>query len=241
MRIPAQVALTVCSDAPSLAHQVAICFAEILRQRPKSNYTVALSGGRVAVPFFNECAGLVLKDDLEQVHFFWADERCVPPDHQESNFALALKHLLAPLSVPAMNIHRIRGEAAPEAAAVEASKELMQVANVQEGSPILDLVILGMGEDGHVASLFPGDPFTGVAGEPVYRAVVASKPPPNRITLGYTAILQARHVWVLVAGANKTEAAKKALHLNEDLPLGRVLKHRPGTRIFITEDLIGEP
>ena len=114
---------------------------------------------------------------------------------------------LGPLGIPAHHIHRIRGETPPGAAAAQAETELRDLAPPgQGGQPVLDLVFLGMGEEGHVASLFPGEPPEIVASPAVYRPVTASKPPPRRITLGYPAIAAARQVWVLAAGPGKDQA-----------------------------------
>src|SRR5947209_3369811 len=123
-------------------------------------YSVGLAGGRIAARFFSELTKLetATRAALNSVHFFWGDERCVPPEDPESNFGLAERLLFIALSVPENQIHRIRGEEPPEQAALEAEKELRAVAVEQtRGQPVLDMVFLGMGEDGHVASLFPGE------------------------------------------------------------------------------------
>lgn len=239
MRIPPQVAITVCADADKLARHAADEFRDLLHRRPNPtvNYCVALSGGRVATPFFVHCAATLTQAALNNVHFFWADERCVPPDHEESNFGAANQLLLSPVAIPQPQIHRIHGEAEPGLAAKQAGEELNSIAAAQNGLPILDLVILGMGEDGHVASLFPGDPWTSKDAEPSFRPVIAPKPPPQRVTLGFTRIIEARHAWVLVAGKGKAEAIEKAFSLRDETPLGRVLRNRRSTRVFLTEDL----
>jgi 6-phosphogluconolactonase len=199
-------------------------------------HCVALSGGRIAEAFFARSAERAgaLGLDLSHAHFFWADERCVPPEDAQSNFRLAFDLLLAPLRVPQHCVHRIRGELPPDEAAAEARREICRIAPLLEsGQPSLDLVMLGMGEDGHVASLFPAEPDEIKSSRAVYRAVRNSpKPPPNRITLGYAAIVAARRVWVLVSGAGKEEALRQSLDLSGRTSLGRVLALRPHTKIF---------
>jgi 6-phosphogluconolactonase len=181
---------------------------------------VALSGGRIAVQFFNAVVGLA--PNLEKVHFFWADERCVPADHAESNYGTARKLLFEPLRIPIAHIHRIRGEENPEIAAKLATDELLAVA------PKLDLVFLGMGEDGHVASLFPGMP-----PQPgVYYSVIGPKPPPQRITVSYEVLAAAREVWVFVSGTGKEMALSRSLASVGDTPLARVINSRTNTKIF---------
>lgn len=155
-------------------------------ERGESQY-VALSGGRIAKQFFNAIVAGT-KDraiSLASIHFFWADERCVPPDNPESNFALADNFLFQPLSIPANQIHRILGEESPEKAASFASAEIRRyVPPDQSGFPTLDIVFLGMGEDGHVASLFPNVFMIEAEAAPeAYLSVVAPKPPPLRVTL----------------------------------------------------------
>jgi 6-phosphogluconolactonase len=200
-----------------------------------SPYCVALSGGRIARGFFIAVAeqAKARKLQLTPVHFFWSDERCVPPADPESNFALAHEFLLTPLNIPEQQIHRIHGEEAPETAAVGAQAELLATAPLNsEGQPVLDLVFLGMGEDGHVASLFPGEPEEVMSSTAVYRPVIAAKPPPHRITMGYPAIAAARQAWVLASGAGKEKAVHEALGPGGKTPLVRVIKLRSHTKIF---------
>lgn len=196
---------------------------------------VALSGGRVARKLFASVAELANagRVSLNSVHFFWADERCVPPHDLESNFRLAHELLFLPLKIPEDHVHRIRGEATPDAGARQAITEIRRFAPLNAGGqPALDLIFLGMGEDGHVASLFPGESEAMRSDRAVYRAVMASKPPPRRITLGYATIKAARQVWVLASGFGKASALRESLASSGHTPLARVLQSRPNTRIF---------
>ncbi len=201
--------------------------------RQHQTHLAALSGGRIAGDFFRAAAENAKRRGVSfaDVHFFWADERCVPPDDPESNYGLAEKWLLQPLQLPATQIHRIRGELPPEESVRKAEEELRRLAANPAGQPVLDLVFLGMGEDGHVASLFPGTPPESIPPTAVYWPVTAVKPPPKRITLNYPGISAAREVWVLASGAGKTEALRASL-AGTRTPLGRVLAMRPQTRIF---------
>ena len=246
-------------------------------KRAGKSHCVALSGGRITQNFFASAveqakARKIGDGDTPSlpgnVHFFWADERCVPPDDTESNFRLANELLFAPLKIPEIQIHRIRGELPPDKAAELATAEILRIVPTAlpsprrgEGQgeeavfsnsipliptlsplgrgegvhslPVLDLIFLGMGEDGHVASLFPGEMETADSDPAVYCAVKNSpKPPPNRITLGYAAIAAARQVWVLVSGAGKEGALRESLAANGSTPLARVTKIRTQTRIF---------
>lgn len=206
------------------------------RADQQSPYSVALSGGRITKSFFKEVVKQAQPRGLRfpAVHFFWADERCVPPTDVESNFASARELLFSPLGIPASQIHRIPGERVPDLASREAEEELIGYfagTAVSSDTPALDLIFLGMGEDGHVASLFPGDTWEDSHSAPLFRPVVASKPPPHRITMTYRLIRAAREVWVLASGAGKRSALASAL-LSPELPLGKVRESRAQLRIF---------
>jgi len=208
---------------------------ELANSSPKKPYCVALSGGRIAKRFCSAVANLAKTRPslFSSVHFFWGDERCVPPTDSESNFALAQELLLRPLRVREQQIHRIRGEDRPESAAAGAEAEIKQIAPLTpEGQPVLDLILLGMGEDGHVASLFPGELEDITRNKAIFRPVIAVKPPPNRITIGYMAIVAAKQVWVLASGAGKEAALRESLAETGKTPLARVIKLRTQTKIF---------
>jgi len=219
------------ANADELAARVASLWLDEIESanRAGKNHCVALSGGRITQKFFNETVKQAKMRNVSfaRVHFFWADERCVPPTDAESNFKLANDLLFAPLKIAETQIHRLRGEIAPAEAVKIAETELRQIA------PVLDLIFLGMGEDGHVASLFPNAtekildttaPFLAIENSP--------KPPPNRISLSYTAIAAAQQVWVLASGAGKEAALRSSLDPNDKTPLGRVIRLRAGTKIF---------
>jgi 6-phosphogluconolactonase len=227
------------ASADELAQAVASAWLDEIEAANRAgnrHCCMALSGGRIAQKFFTavaEQAG-VRAVSFDRVHFFWADERCVPPDDAESNFAIARKFLFAPLKIADVQIHRIRGEDSPEAAAKAASAEISKIAPLNEnGQPVLDLILLGMGENGHVASLFPGEPDVLISDRAIYRAVKNSpKPPPNRVTLGYAAIAAAKRVWVLVSGTGKEAALRESLISKGRTPLARVAQFKTHTIIF---------
>ena len=226
------------ANADELAQAVASAWLDEITaaNRAGKTHRVALSGGRIAQKFFAATVeqAKARAVSFERAHFFWADERCVPPDDAESNFAIAQKFLFAPLKIADAQIHRIRGEDSPETAAKAASIEISKIAPVNEnGQPVLDLIFLGMGEDGHVASLFPGEPDVLISDRAIYRAVKNSpKPPPKRVTLGYAVIAVARQVWVLVSGAGKEAVLHESLLSKGRTPLARVTQFRTRTKIF---------
>lgn len=222
----------------ALAQAVATAWLDEIQATTRDGqpHCVALSGGRITLKFFAAVieSARARAVSLASVEFFWADERCVPPTDPESSFAAADKFFFQPLGIAPERIHRIRGEEAPEFAAQQAEAELCRIAPLDaDGQPILDLVFLGMGEDGHVASLFPGESAALQANESVYRVVRNSpKPPPVRVTIGYSTISAARQVWILASGAGKTAALQASVASNGDTPLARVLRLQPSARVF---------
>jgi 6-phosphogluconolactonase len=198
-------------------------------------YCVALSGGRIALKFFTSVVAQTRAREISLglVHFFWADERCVPPDDAESNFKTAHELLFAPLRINDAQVHRIYGEDSPEIAAQKATMDISHVAPKNSaGQPILDLIFLGMGEDGHVASLFPNQT-EGMAPKSIFCPINFSpKPPPNRVSLTYAAIASAKNVWVLASGAGKEAALRESLLPDGKTPLAKVIHSRTQTKIF---------
>lgn len=222
------------ANATALAQQCAADTLALVAKR-SDRVCVAISGGRIAKDYFSSLARQTHErgQSLARVHFFWADERCVPATDAESNYRSAAELLFTPLGLRPENIHRVRGEIEPGEAARDAEAELRRFSPASAtGQPALDLVLLGMGEDGHIASLFPGEADDVTNSPTVYRPVTASKPPPRRITLGYGAIAAARQVWVLASGAGKETALKESLSPSGKTPFARLLRSRIRTQIY---------
>ena len=200
---------------------------------------VALVGGRIMQKFFLSVAEKAAARNVSfaGVHFFWADERCVPPDDPESNFKPANDLLLMPLRIAPAQIHRLRGELPPSEGVSQANAELLRVVPTTNGQPVLDLIFLSPGEDGHVASLFQNARFEAEKDAncmtPFIFVPDSPKPPPQRISLNYNAIAAARLVWVMASGAGKEDALKRSVNAEGQTSLGRVIKSRLMTKIFV--------
>jgi 6-phosphogluconolactonase len=207
-----------------------------IANRLKAPHDVALSGGRITQKFLAAVVqqSTSRKVPLSQVNFFWADERCVPPTDAQSNFKLVNDELFVPLKISPDKIHRLLGEDGPDAGAKQAEVEIRKVVGANaNGQPVLDLIFLGLGEDGHVASLAPEEPESMMADQAVYRGVHNfAKPPPERITIGYQTIAAARQVWMLASGTGKEQAFRESLAPDGKTPFARVLRLRSGTRVF---------
>jgi len=232
--------ITRLPDDVALATAVASLWLDHVANAARSGspHRVALAGGRITRRFLATTAQLARERgiSLRSVDFFWGDERCVPPDDAESNFRLAHETLLGPANVPETRIHRILGELDPAAAAALAEQELRRVTGAMGPViPVLDLVFLGMGEDAHVASLFPDAPPSVTESPGVFVGTTGPKPPPRRVSLTYRALAAAREVWVLASGSGKQAALHSSLSPqpgSQETPLARVLRERPETRIF---------
>ena len=207
-----------------------------LLSRSPGLHTVALSGGRITKHFFAAAASLVKASSatLSNVHFFWADERCLDPSDSESNFRLARENLLQPLAIAADKIHRLKGEWLPASAVAEANQEILRVVPKDgAGMPVLDMIFLGLGEDGHIASLMPNaTPAVLASREPFVHVSNSPKPPPDRLTLTYPVLAAAKNVWLLTAGAGKAEALKNSVSPGGNTPFARVLQSRGRTLIY---------
>lgn len=232
--------LTRFPDDVALATSVADLWLDQIghAERTGAAHRVALAGGRITRRFLAIAADRARARglSLDGVDFFWGDERCVSTEDAESNFRLAWETLLEPAGVPESRIHRVLGELDPGAAAALAEQEIRRVMGVfGDAMPVLDLVFLGMGEDAHVASLFPGAAVEVTDSRCVYVGTTGPKSPPQRVSLTYRAIAAAREVWVLASGAGKQAALEQSMSPvpgAEETPLGRVLRERSTTRIF---------
>jgi 6-phosphogluconolactonase len=199
--------IVVADDLQDLAHRAAELFA-ILAGRAiaaRGRFHVALSGGETPRTLFGLLAGpdYVGRIDWEHVHLFWGDERHVPPDDAASNYGMTRQALLDHVPIPPANVHRIQGELPAEEAAQRYEQELRSSFGLGAGElPRFDLVLLGMGDDGHTASLFPG---VALPDEPDRLVAAPWVPKLNayRITLTPRVLNNAAVVAFLVAGAGK--------------------------------------
>lgn len=211
-----QPKLRIFDDPDELARGAAEEFAERVASKVESGecFTVALSGGSTPKRLYKLLAGepYLGRVPWQKVHFFWGDERAVPPNHPDSNFGAAYETLLAKISVPPGNIHRIRAELGdPAEAAADYEDELRRFFRLSDGEfPRLDLVFLGMGTDGHTASLFPGSEALAEA----RRLVVApwlEKLEAHRVSLTCPVFNNAACTMFLVSGEEKSETLRLVL------------------------------
>ena len=197
--------------------------------------SIALSGGRITVKLFQSISELAKDQNLPlgDLKFFWADERCVPLDSSDSNYALAKEHLFDPLGIAKEQVYPFAGGQSPtEMSRLGQSMLSQELPLEQSGVPVLDLILLGMGEDGHIASLFPENLSSDQGREESCYDVVASKPPPDRITLSFPVLEAAKEVWLVISGDGKAEVLRAALGGDKSRPVGHLLSLRQHTSIL---------
>ncbi len=174
----------------------------------RDRFAVALSGGSTPQRFYSLLGASMYHDAVEwsRVHVFWADERCVPQGHPESNYRLAHDAFLSRIPVPADNVHRIRGEEEPGKAAQAYEEELRNIFGASDAA-VFDLIILGAGTDGHTASLFPGSAALDEK-ERLAVPVYLEGPKMSRVTLTLAVLNRAARVLFLASGRAKADVVR---------------------------------
>jgi len=209
------VTVEIHASPEELAQAAAALFAERASAAvsARGRFSAALSGGRTPAAYYALLAKPPFASQIpwERVHLFWGDERCVPPDHGDSNYRLARERLIDHVPVPPANVHRIHGEMDPVEAAARYEGELREFFG-QHGQPCpaFDAVFLGLGEDGHTASLFPGSPAIRESVRQVSAQYVDAQKG-WRITLTPPAINAARLVVFIAAGKSKAAVLRDVL------------------------------
>jgi 6-phosphogluconolactonase len=193
-----------------------------------STFTCGLTGGSTALIFL----GALREADVDwsRITLYWGDERAVPPDHPDSNYGLAERLLLSPLGARAPRACRMAGEDVDLARAASAYADLLP--------PALDVLILGVGEDGHVCSLFPGHRGLTIEDRSVVAIEGAPKPPPRRLTITFPYVLRARHIWVVAVGARKRAVLQQAVSRHTvSTPLDLVVARGRDVTVFTDQAL----
>jgi len=228
--MPAEIVVLPSKDAvaEALADRTAAALRAALAAKPR--VTLCLTGGSTPEPAYRR---LALAEGVEwgRVHMFWGDERCVPPDHPESNYAMAARTLLEPAGIPESNIHKMPGGCPPDEGAAVYEQALEQFF----GRTLwFDVLHLGMGDDGHTASLFPG---TDALDEDERRVTIGHAPPSaavrDRLTLTFPALRHAGLCLIAAAGGDKRDAFTAVLDAYDGDAEGP-----PAARVEVEGDLI---
>jgi 6-phosphogluconolactonase len=191
------------SDSPPDLHVVddpSPVVGELLAEQARRGGAIVLTGGSGVARAYKHAAAAA--PDWSAASVWWGDERCVPPDHEWSNYKLAKESLLDRLEVQPGEVHRMRGELQPADAAGEYDKDLDGVE--------LDLLLLGLGPDGHCASLFPGSPQLDIRDRRAVSGPAGLEPFVDRVTMTLPELVSARRIVFIVSGQNKAEAVRRA-------------------------------
>ncbi len=195
----------VFQDIDALSLKAAKIFVELSDMCIKQNgrFSVAISGGSTPIKLFSLISNEYRNDiNWERVHIFWADERCVPAEDKESNYGNAYKAFISKVPLPNANIHRIKGEEEPVKEARRYEEEIINFFNMKD-TPSFDLILLGLGEDGHTASLFPGSDAVNEKKRTAVPVFINDKTVP-RITLTLPVLNNAKTVIFMVSGSAKS-------------------------------------
>jgi 6-phosphogluconolactonase len=209
------------SIADELAENLTNEFQPVIEELSITRKTIniCISGGSTPNIFFRKLANYnrlnKKKIPWDIIHVFWVDERCVPPNHPDSNFGTALKYLLKPVELDPENIHRIKGERNPEEEIESYAEELRDNVDLAHGFPRFDWIFLGIGEDGHTASIFPhkmdllySSKFCDIAEHP--------ETGQKRITLTGKVLINAKRVTFIVSGENKKKVIADIISGNQE-------------------------
>ena len=209
-RVRDTATVQVLADGPALVRSVADAFVECANEavNRRGRFDVALSGGSTPAELYRALARTPAAVPWDRTHLWFGDERWVPPTHPDSNYRMAHETLLGPLGLAGERLHRVETELDPDAAALRYEDEMR--AAFPAAVPRFDLVLLGIGEDGHTASLFPET----AALDERTRLVVANWVPKlaaHRITITFPVLESAYAVWVLAVGERKAAIVREAL------------------------------
>jgi len=237
----AQRDIRICEDAAALAQQTTEECVRLAQESvaARGRFTVALAGGSTPKAAYALLVSAAYRDRIpwQQIHFFWGDERHVPPDHGDSNYRMAYEAMLSKVTIPAAHIHRMSAEKEAQQAADEYEATLRTALSLAADTlPRFDLILLGMGPDGHTASLFPGT----AAVHESKRLVAApwvEMLNTFRITLTPPVLCNAVHVVFAAGGADKTEALQSVLHgpYQPNLYPSQVVKPTHGTLLWLVD------
>lgn len=224
------LAEVLASEIASLAYEAA---------ESGSRLNIALSGGTTPKRLFDNISEIYSEDiPWELVHLYWSDERCVPQEHPDSNYGFALEHLIRSVLIPTKNIHFIKGDASPEEEAERYSDEIMNNLDISDGLPRFDLVLLGLGSDGHTASIF-NDRMDLLSSEKICATALHPETGQKRITITGPVINNASVVAFIVTGVDKSGIVAAILDDHEeadDYPAAYIYPENGILKWYLDED-----
>lgn len=197
-------------------NKVAKAFAKelfkMVNESTQKRFDIALSGGETPKLLFQYLSSkFEEKIPWARIHFWWGDERCVEPINNDSNFGVADNLLFSMIEIPKENIHRIKGENDPDAEAISYSQQLQKELNSRNGWPVFDLIMLGMGKDGHTASIFP-DQIELLHSDKICEVATHPESGQKRITLTGNVLNNANRIYFLITGIGKAKRVSQIMN-----------------------------
>jgi 6-phosphogluconolactonase len=202
-------------DSKQVVKAMAKEIFNLTKSTHQGQFNILLSGGNTPSELFRKLGKkYAYAIDWQRIHLWWGDERCVSPENENSNYKQAYELLISQILIPSENVHRIRGENNPEEEAIRYAQEIKENINYRGDNPVFDLVILGLGEDGHTASIFP-DEIEMFEDERVCAVTKHPLTGQKRITITGKVLNNANRVFFLVTGANKAQRISEIMNDDE--------------------------
>lgn len=203
------------ADSKDVVKGLAKEIYQLTKSSVQERYNILLSGGNTPTELYKRInKKYAYSIDWDRIHLWWGDERCVEPDNNNSNFKQAYDSLISHILIPDKNIHRIKGENDPEEEALRYANEINENLNFRGENPVFDLVLLGLGEDGHTASIFP-DELELFEDERVCAVTKHPLSGQKRITITGRVLNNANRVFFMVTGANKSQRISEIMNDDE--------------------------
>lgn len=203
------------SDQKQVVKALAKEIYKLTKSSVQERFNILLSGGNTPTALFKKITKKYANTiEWERIHLWWGDERCVSPENENSNYKQAYDFLISHISIPQANIHRIKGENDPEEEAVRYAGEIEENLNLRGENPVFDLVLLGLGNDGHTASIFP-DELELFEDERICAVATHPLSGQKRITITGRVLNNANRIFFLVTGVSKSQRISEIMNDDE--------------------------
>lgn len=234
--------IKIFSNAGELAEAFAHELYETVKNTPK-RFDIALSGGSTPKLLFEVLArSYAIIMPWERVHFWWGDERCVPPTSEDSNYGMTKKYLLSKINLDENQVHRVKGELSPEEATRDYIDEIKSNMEERDGWPVFDLIILGMGDDGHTASIFPHE-MNLLKSNQVCEVATHPVSGQKRVSLTGKTINNADRIYFLISGKAKASRMAEIINNTEEaskLPTTYIQTAQGPVTFFLDQEAASE-
>lgn len=227
--------LNICKSPTDTAYALIHHILKELADEPDKIFHIAFSGGETPMLMYDIWAhDFAEVTPWKRIRFWWVDERCVPPSNSESNYGQMKRILLDVVGIPEHHIFRIHGESDPVREAVRCSEQVMKHVPVDNYLPLFDLVLLGVGEDGHTSSIFPGQEAL-LSSHAIYETSTHPCTRQKRIALTGAPIINAREVIFLITGKDKASVVKELYSSGDTIPAAYIARRAQQVELYLDE------